>query len=98
MFVTSGDDGMVRVFRSDTLSLFASIQLDLGANRVEYDPHKNLLYVGYGTKDGGRDYGQVAIIDAKTAPAIIPKRAALRTHSNEHDMICAQLFIRPMQA
>jgi hypothetical protein len=66
VFVTSGDDGMVRVFRADNLELLDSIKLDLGTNRVAYDPHSKLLYVGYGGKDAGKDYGQVAIIDAKT--------------------------------
>ena len=66
VFVASGDDGMVRVFRGDTLDLLDSIKLDLGPNRVVYDPHTKLLYVGYGGKDAGKDYGEVGIIDAKT--------------------------------
>lgn len=64
LFVASGDDAMVRVFRSDTLQLLDSIRLDLGPNRVAYDPAKKLLYVGYGGKDAGKDYGEVGIIDA----------------------------------
>jgi DNA-binding beta-propeller fold protein YncE len=66
VFVASGDDGMLRVFRGDTLKLLDSIKLDLGPNRVAYDPHAKLLYVGYGGKDAGKDYGEVGIIDAKT--------------------------------
>jgi DNA-binding beta-propeller fold protein YncE len=66
VFVASGDDGMLRVFRGDTLELLDSVKLDLGPNRVAYDPHANLLYVGYGGKDAGKDYGEVGIIDAKT--------------------------------
>jgi WD40 repeat protein len=66
VFVASGDDGMLRVFRGDTLALMDKIKLDLGPNRVVYDPHAQLLYVGYGGKDAGKDYGQVGIIDAKT--------------------------------
>src|SRR5713226_10362504 len=34
VFVASGDDGMVRVFRADTLDLLDSIKLELGPNRV----------------------------------------------------------------
>src|SRR5258706_16027538 len=64
VFVASGDDGMLRVFRGDTLDLLDAIKLDLGPNRVAYDPHRKLLYVGYGGKDGGKDYGEVGIIDA----------------------------------
>jgi hypothetical protein len=66
VFVASGDDGMLRVFRGDTLDLLDTIKLDLGPNRVAYDPHGKLLYVGYGGKDAGKDYGEVGIIDAKT--------------------------------
>jgi len=64
VFVASGDDGMLRVFRGDTLDLLDAIKLDLGPNRVAYDPHRKLLYVGYGGKDAGKDYGEVGIIDA----------------------------------
>src|ERR1700692_2285229 len=66
VFVASGDDGMLRVFRGDTLDLLDAIKLDLGPNRVAYDAHSKLLYVGYGGKDAGKDYGEVGIIDAKT--------------------------------
>src|SRR6266446_2935175 len=66
LFVASGDDGMLRVFRADTLDLLDAIKLDLGPNRVAYDPHTHLLYVGYGGKDAGKDYGEVGIIDANT--------------------------------
>jgi DNA-binding beta-propeller fold protein YncE len=66
VFVASGDDGMLRVFRGDSLELLDSIKLELGPNRVTYDPHKSVLYVGYGGKDAGKDYGEVGIIDAKT--------------------------------
>src|SRR5437667_6386041 len=66
VFAASGDDGMLRVFRGDTLELLDSIKLDLGPNRVAYDPNAKLLYVGYGGKDAGKDYGEVGIIDAET--------------------------------
>jgi DNA-binding beta-propeller fold protein YncE len=66
VFVASGDDGMLRVFRGDTLELLDAIKLELGPNRVAYDPHSKFLYVGYGGKDAGKDYGEVGIIDAKT--------------------------------
>jgi len=66
VFVASGDDGMLRVFRGDNLELLDEIKLDLGPNRVAYDPHTQLLYVGYGGKDAGKDHGEVGIIDAKT--------------------------------
>src|SRR5260370_4577990 len=31
-----------------------------------YDSKSKLVYVGYGGKDAGKDYGEVGIIDAKT--------------------------------
>ena len=64
MFVASGDDGRLRVFRGDNLDLIDSIKLDLGANRIAFDPGKKLIYVGYGGKDAGKDYGEVGIVDA----------------------------------
>jgi DNA-binding beta-propeller fold protein YncE len=66
LFVASGDDGMLRVFHSETLKLQDSIHLDAGANRIAYDSKSKHLYVGYGGKDAGKDYGQVAIIDARS--------------------------------
>jgi DNA-binding beta-propeller fold protein YncE len=54
VFVASGDDGMLRVFRGDTLGLLDEIKLELGPNRVAYDPNSQLLYVGYGGKDAVR--------------------------------------------
>src|SRR6202049_2715797 len=65
LFLASGDDGMVRVFRGDTLELLDSIHLEPGPNRVVYEPKSKLVYVGYGGKDAGEDYGEVGIIDAR---------------------------------
>jgi DNA-binding beta-propeller fold protein YncE len=66
MFVASRDDGMVRVFRGDSLELIDSVKLELGANRINYDPASKYLYVGYGAKLAGFDYGRVGIIDARS--------------------------------
>jgi DNA-binding beta-propeller fold protein YncE len=65
LFVASGDDAMLRVFRGDTLDLLDSIQLEPGPNRVIYEPHAKLVYVGYGGNDAGKDYGEVGVIDAR---------------------------------
>jgi len=65
LFLASGDDGMIRVFRGDTLELLDSIHLEPGPNRVVYEPKSKLVYVGYGGKDAGKDYGEVGIIDAQ---------------------------------
>src|ERR1700726_3859989 len=56
---------MVRVFKGDTLQLFFSIGLKPGPNRIVYEPNSKLVYVGYGGKDGGKDYGLSGIIYAK---------------------------------
>jgi YVTN family beta-propeller protein len=76
VFVASGDDGMLRVFRSDRLDLLDSIQLEPGPNRLAYDPHDKRIYVGYGGKDAGKDYGQVGIIDASTDKRIADIKVA----------------------
>ena len=64
LFLASGDDGMVRVFRGDTL--LDSVELEPGPNRIVYEPNSKLVYVGYGGKDAGKDYGEVGILDAKS--------------------------------
>jgi DNA-binding beta-propeller fold protein YncE len=65
LFVASGDDGMLRVFRGDTFDLLDPVQLEPGPNRVVYERHSKLVYVGYGGKDAGKDYAEIGIIDAK---------------------------------
>jgi WD40 repeat protein len=66
LFLTSGDDGMIRVFRGDTLQLLEPIQLEPGPNRIVYEQRTKTVYVGYGGRDAGKDYGEVGIIDAVT--------------------------------
>jgi hypothetical protein len=65
LFLASGDDGVLRIFRGDTLDLLDSIHLEPGPNRVVYEPNSKLVYVGYGGKDAGKNYGEVGIIDAR---------------------------------
>src|SRR5215469_16940410 len=66
LFVASGDDGMVRVFKGDTLELLDAIKLEAGPNRVVYQSKSKVVYVGYGGKDAGKDYGEVGIIDVRS--------------------------------
>jgi DNA-binding beta-propeller fold protein YncE len=47
------------------LELIDSIRLEPGPNRVVYEPKSKLVYVGYGGKDAGKDYGEVGVIDAQ---------------------------------
>ena len=57
---------MLRVLHADTLQLIDSIKLETGPNRVVYDFERQLLYVGYDGKDGGKTSGEVAIVDVKS--------------------------------
>ena len=66
LFVVSRDDGMVKVFRGDSLDLIDSLKLELGANRAFYDPVSQYLYIGYGGKLAGFDYSRIGIIDARS--------------------------------
>lgn len=66
LFVASGNDGMCRVYNGKTLELIESIKLDLGADLVGYNPRSKLFYAGYGGEDAKKDYGNVAIINART--------------------------------
>jgi DNA-binding beta-propeller fold protein YncE len=79
VFVASNDDGVVRVFRGDTFELLDTIPLDLGPNRVSYDPRTGLLYVGYGGRVANKDKGEVGIIDVKTDKHIGDIDVGLRT-------------------
>jgi hypothetical protein len=93
LFVASGDDGALRVFRGDTFNLLDEIKLDLGPNRVAYDPYTQFLYVGYGGKDAGKDYGEVAIIDAKTDKPIGDIRVAAHPSELLLDQSGKTLFV-----
>jgi len=65
LFVTSRDDGTIKVFRGDSLDLVDTIKLELGSNRTFYDPADKLVWVGYGGHLAGFDYGRVGMIDAR---------------------------------
>jgi DNA-binding beta-propeller fold protein YncE len=93
LFLASGDDGMLRVFRGDTLELLDSIHLESGPNRVAYDPNSNLVYVGYGGKDAGKDYGEVGIIDARNDKALGAIRVAAHPSELLLDKAGKRLFV-----
>lgn len=65
VFVANENDDTLKVFRGDTLEILNTIRLDLGANRVTYDPHSEKLYVGYGGASAKKDHGEVGVIDAE---------------------------------
>ena len=93
LFVASGDDGMLRVFRGDTLALLAPIQLEPGPNRVVYEPHSKLVYVGYGGKDAGKGYGEIGIIDAKNDKHISDIKVVAHPSELLLDKLGTRLFV-----
>jgi DNA-binding beta-propeller fold protein YncE len=93
VFVASGDDGMVRVFRGDTLELLDAVKLELGPNRVAYDEAKQVLYVGYGGKDAGKDYGEVGAIDARSDKKIFDVQVAAHPSELLLDKSGDRLFV-----
>jgi hypothetical protein len=66
LFVTSGNDGTVKVFAGDTLQHVHTIKMALGPNRVAYDASTNRLFVVYGGKAANLDHGFIAIIDPES--------------------------------
>jgi len=66
LFVANENDDTLKVYRGDTLALLNMIPLELGSNRVIYDPHTEHLYVGYGGASAKKDNGEVGIVDVKT--------------------------------
>jgi len=93
LFLASGDDGMVRVLRGDTLQLLDFIQLEPGPNRIVYDPNYKLVYVGYGGKDAGKSYGEVGVIDAKTDKHIEDIKVAAHPSELLLDKLGTTLFV-----
>jgi hypothetical protein len=93
LFLASGDDGMVRVFRGDTLELLDSIHFDPGPNRIVYEPKSKLVYVGYGGKDAGKDYGEVGIIDARNDKVVGDIRVVAHPSEILLDKAGASLFV-----
>ena len=65
VFVANENDDTLKVFRGDNLELLTTIRLDLGSNRVSYDPRSKKLYVGYGGASAKKDHGEVGVIDAE---------------------------------
>ena len=93
LFLASGDDGMLRVFRGDTLELLDAIHLEPGPNRVVYEPKSRLVYVGYGGKDAGKDYGEVGIVDARNDKLVGELRVAAHPSELLLDKAGTTLFV-----
>jgi len=63
LYVANGADGTLKLLKGAPLSLTSTIKLELGADLVDYDARTKRLYIGYGGKDAGKEYGQFGIID-----------------------------------
>lgn len=70
LVVTNGRDGTCKLLRGDTFSLFASVQLSLGADMIEYDAHAKCLYVESGGKDSKRGPGKLTLISAVSGASL----------------------------
>jgi DNA-binding beta-propeller fold protein YncE len=93
LFVANENDDTLKVFRGDTLDLLNTIRLDLGANRVTYDPHTKKLYVGYGGASAKKDYGEVGVIDAENDKHIGDIHVGLRPAEILMDKSGQTLFV-----
>jgi DNA-binding beta-propeller fold protein YncE len=78
VFVANENDDTLKVFRSDTLVLLNTIRLDLGANRVTYDPHTKNLYVGYGGATAKKEHGEIGIINAENGKHVADIQVGVR--------------------
>jgi DNA-binding beta-propeller fold protein YncE len=63
LFVANGTDGTCKVLKGKPAKLTNSLKLSLGADLMDYDGETKVLYVGYGGRDDGKDFGEVAIVD-----------------------------------
>jgi len=64
LFVANGTDGTCKVLKGKPEKLTNSIKLSLGADLMDYDGEAKVLYVGYGGRDDGKEFGEVALLDA----------------------------------
>src|SRR5712671_1093454 len=78
VFVANENDDTLKVFRGDTLGLLNTIRLDLGANRVTYDPHTKNLYVGYGGATAKKEHGEIGIINAENGKHVADIQVGVR--------------------
>jgi len=93
VFVANENDDTLKVFRGDTLDLLHTIRLDLGANRVAYDPHSKKLYVGYGGASAKKDHGEVGVIDAENDKHIGDIQVGVRPAEILMDKSGQKLFV-----
>ncbi|MBZ5645090.1 MAG: YncE family protein [Acidobacteriia bacterium] len=66
LYVANENDNSLKVLRGDTLALLKTIPLELGSNRVTYDPRSGHLFVGNGGASAKLDHGELGIIDPQT--------------------------------
>jgi DNA-binding beta-propeller fold protein YncE len=93
LYVANENDDSLKVFRGDTLALLKTIPLDLGSNRVAYDPLSGHLFVGYGGASAKLEHGELGIIDPKTDQLIKKVPVGIRPAEILIDKIGKTLFV-----
>jgi DNA-binding beta-propeller fold protein YncE len=66
LLVTDGIGAVAKMFAGDTLQALRTVKLSADAEHVTYDPATKRFLVAHGGDDAGHDYGEIAVIDAKT--------------------------------
>jgi len=64
IYVTDGEAGMVRIIDGKTYKILKSVQLQLDADAMSYDPATHLLYVVSGGKDVKMTYSTLSVVDS----------------------------------
>ncbi len=66
LVTANGRDGTVRFTDTDTYKVVGTVQLSVGADLMQYDAARKVLYIESGGKDSNRGTGRIAVIDAVT--------------------------------
>jgi DNA-binding beta-propeller fold protein YncE len=82
VFVASAYDGTCRIFGGEPLTLEATVPLSLGADKLGYDPRAEIIFAGHGGQEAHEDYGELAVIDAKTGILKLNVRMEARAGSS----------------
>ena len=64
IYVTDGEAGVVRIIDGNTYKILKSVQLQLDADAMSYDPATKLLYVVSGGKDVKMTYSTLSVVDS----------------------------------
>ncbi|HKB91845.1 MAG TPA: hypothetical protein VKC60_15115 [Opitutaceae bacterium] len=93
LFIASAYDGTCKIFDGDPLTLQATVKLSLGADKLGYDPRSKVIFVGHGGTEAGKDYGELAVIDATTGLTLSNVRTDARAGSSMVDGTGERVFV-----